>query len=220
MRPGGHVVIDDVSHELVFRGSVVKALGPNGEPGLAPAHRHTPGDFLRAALAAGLQVRRCEEPGSGRRARRHHRHPRRSSSARRGELPVDPAPLDPRRRTGGVGDLAADHLGLRAQLDVPLANTPIGAIALACATAIGATRSSLPADRHHAVNGGAGTCARRRGKARRARCSVLARASTDAHALLRCRDSLDRQPNHSSGMSRVKETCRNEPVARARTRTV
>jgi SAM-dependent methyltransferase len=63
VRPGGHVVIDDVSHELVFRGSVVKALGPNGEPGLAPAHRHTPGDYVRAALAAGLQVRRCDEPG-------------------------------------------------------------------------------------------------------------------------------------------------------------
>lgn len=63
VRPGGHVVIDDVSHELIFRGSVVKALGPNGEPGLAPAFRHTPGDYLRAALAAGLQVRRCEEPG-------------------------------------------------------------------------------------------------------------------------------------------------------------
>lgn len=63
VRPGGHVVIDDVSHELVFRGSVVKALGPNGEPGLTPAYRHTPGDFLRAALAAGLQVRRCDEPG-------------------------------------------------------------------------------------------------------------------------------------------------------------
>jgi SAM-dependent methyltransferase len=63
VRPGGHVVIDDVSHELVFRGSVVKALGPNGEPGLTPTYRHRPGDFLRAALAAGLQVRRCDEPG-------------------------------------------------------------------------------------------------------------------------------------------------------------
>jgi ubiquinone/menaquinone biosynthesis C-methylase UbiE len=61
LRPGGHVVISDVHHELVFRGSVTRALGPNGEPGRAPACRHTPGDFLRAALAAGLQVRRCEE---------------------------------------------------------------------------------------------------------------------------------------------------------------
>jgi hypothetical protein len=63
VRPGGHVVIADAHHELVFRGSIVKALGPDGEPGLVPTYRHTPGDFLRAALPVGLQVRRCEEPG-------------------------------------------------------------------------------------------------------------------------------------------------------------
>jgi hypothetical protein len=62
LRPGGHLVISDVHHELVLRGSVVKALGPAGEPGLVATYRHTPGDFLRAALPAGLQVRRCEEP--------------------------------------------------------------------------------------------------------------------------------------------------------------
>jgi SAM-dependent methyltransferase len=62
LRPGGHLVISDAHHELIFRGSVVKALGPAGEPGLVATHRHTPGDFLRAALPAGLQVRRCEEP--------------------------------------------------------------------------------------------------------------------------------------------------------------
>lgn len=63
VRSGGHVVITDAHHELVFRGSIVKAPGPNGEPGLVETHRHTLGDFLRAALAVGLQVRRCEEPG-------------------------------------------------------------------------------------------------------------------------------------------------------------
>jgi SAM-dependent methyltransferase len=62
LRPGGSLLISDVHHELVFRGSVVKALGPHGEPGLVATYRHTPGDFLRAALAAGLDVRRCEEP--------------------------------------------------------------------------------------------------------------------------------------------------------------
>jgi SAM-dependent methyltransferase len=61
LRPGGHVVIADAHHELVLLGSVVRALGPNGEPGRVAAHRHTPGDFLRAALPVGLQVRRCEE---------------------------------------------------------------------------------------------------------------------------------------------------------------
>jgi SAM-dependent methyltransferase len=62
LRPGGHLVISDVHHELVLLGSVVHARGPAGEPGLTPTYRHTPGDYLRAALPAGLQVRRCEEP--------------------------------------------------------------------------------------------------------------------------------------------------------------
>ena len=62
VRPGGHVVIAEAHHELVYRGSIVKALGPNGEPGFVASYRHTPGDFLRAALPARLQVRRCEEP--------------------------------------------------------------------------------------------------------------------------------------------------------------
>jgi SAM-dependent methyltransferase len=62
LRPGGHLVISDTHHELIFRGSVPKALGPAGEPGLVATYRHTAGDFLRAALPAGLQVRRCEEP--------------------------------------------------------------------------------------------------------------------------------------------------------------
>jgi SAM-dependent methyltransferase len=62
LRPGGHLVISDAHHELILRGSVVKALGPAGEPGLVATYRHTAGDFLRAALPAGLQVRRCEEP--------------------------------------------------------------------------------------------------------------------------------------------------------------
>src|SRR6266540_3633929 len=62
LRPGGHLVISDAHHELVLRGSVVRALGPAGEPGLVATYRHTAGDYLRAALPAGLQVRRCEEP--------------------------------------------------------------------------------------------------------------------------------------------------------------
>ena len=62
LRPNGHLVISDTHHDLILRGSVVKALGPNGEPGLVATYRHTPGDFLRAALAAGFQVRRCDEP--------------------------------------------------------------------------------------------------------------------------------------------------------------
>lgn len=62
LRPGGNLVIADAHHELVFRGSVPQAIGPDGEPGLTASYRHTPGDYLRAALPAGFQVRRCEEP--------------------------------------------------------------------------------------------------------------------------------------------------------------
>ena len=62
LRPGGHLVISDVHHELVMLGSVVHAPGPAGEPGLAPTYRHSTGDYLRAALPVGLRVRRCEEP--------------------------------------------------------------------------------------------------------------------------------------------------------------
>jgi SAM-dependent methyltransferase len=62
IRPGGNLVISDSHHELVFRGSVVKAVGPAGEPGLVKTYRHTPGAFLRAALPVGLSVLRCEEP--------------------------------------------------------------------------------------------------------------------------------------------------------------
>nr|WP_269449967.1 class I SAM-dependent methyltransferase [Auraticoccus cholistanensis] len=62
LRPGGDLLVSDVHHELVLRGSVVHALGPDGEPGLVPTYRHTPGDFLRAALPAGFRVLACEEP--------------------------------------------------------------------------------------------------------------------------------------------------------------
>jgi SAM-dependent methyltransferase len=62
LRPGGHLAISDAHHEIVIRGSVPHALGPNDEPGLVASYRHTAGDFIRAALPAGLQIRRCEEP--------------------------------------------------------------------------------------------------------------------------------------------------------------
>ncbi len=61
LRPGGDLVISDIHHELVTRGSVIKARGPAGEPCLAATYRHQLGDYLRPALSLGLQVRRCEE---------------------------------------------------------------------------------------------------------------------------------------------------------------
>ena len=64
LRPGGDLVISDIHHELVTRGSVITARGPAGEPCLAATYRHQLGDYLRAALSLGLQVKRCEEPGA------------------------------------------------------------------------------------------------------------------------------------------------------------
>jgi ubiquinone/menaquinone biosynthesis C-methylase UbiE len=64
LRPGGDLVISDLHHELVTRGSVITARGPAGEPCIAATYRHQIGDYLRAALSLGLHVRRCEEPGA------------------------------------------------------------------------------------------------------------------------------------------------------------
>jgi SAM-dependent methyltransferase len=62
LRPGGDLVISDVHHELVTRGSVITARGPAGQPCIAATYRHQLGDYLRPALSLGFQVRRCEEP--------------------------------------------------------------------------------------------------------------------------------------------------------------
>jgi SAM-dependent methyltransferase len=67
LRPGGDLVISDLHHELVTRGSVITARGPAGEPCIVATYRHQLGDYLRPALSLGLQVRRCEEPDAARR---------------------------------------------------------------------------------------------------------------------------------------------------------
>jgi SAM-dependent methyltransferase len=64
LRPGGDLIISDIHHEHVARGSVIKARGPAGEPRIAATYRHRLGDYLRAALSLGFQVRRCEEPAA------------------------------------------------------------------------------------------------------------------------------------------------------------
>jgi ubiquinone/menaquinone biosynthesis C-methylase UbiE len=66
LRPGGDLIISDMHYQRVTLGSVIKARGPAGEPCIAATYRHQLGDYLRAALSLGLQVRRCEEPtGTG-----------------------------------------------------------------------------------------------------------------------------------------------------------
>lgn len=62
LRPGGRLVISDMHPERVLRGMIPTVRGPVGEPGRLESYRHLVGDYLRAALAVGLQLRRCEEP--------------------------------------------------------------------------------------------------------------------------------------------------------------
>jgi SAM-dependent methyltransferase len=61
LRPGGHLVIFDMHHELVALGSVPRVRSESGEPGILTGYRHRAGDYLNAALPLGLQVRRCHE---------------------------------------------------------------------------------------------------------------------------------------------------------------
>lgn len=63
LRPGGHLVIADMHPEAVARGSIPSLRGPDGRPGRLASYRHSVGDYLRAALPAGLRPLRCEEPG-------------------------------------------------------------------------------------------------------------------------------------------------------------
>ncbi|MFB4268880.1 class I SAM-dependent methyltransferase [Nonomuraea sp. GTA35] len=62
LRPGGHVVIADIHPEGVARGIVPNLRLPDGRPGRVATYHHPIGDYVRAALRAGLRVRRCEEP--------------------------------------------------------------------------------------------------------------------------------------------------------------
>jgi len=62
LRPGGHLVISDMHPERIFRGAIPTLRDAEGRPGRLPGHRHLVGDYLRAALAVGLELRRCEEP--------------------------------------------------------------------------------------------------------------------------------------------------------------
>lgn len=64
LRPGGHLLISDVHRELVTLGSAPRLAGPGGAPVLMSGHRHLASDYIAAALAAGLRVRRCLEPRS------------------------------------------------------------------------------------------------------------------------------------------------------------
>lgn len=82
LRPGGHLLVADIHPEWVARGSIPPVRLPDGRPGRLESHRHSTGDYLRAALAVGLQVRRCEEPVAPDNGRRGSRSSCRGSSRR------------------------------------------------------------------------------------------------------------------------------------------
>jgi len=48
----------DMHPERVAQGAVPPVRSADGRPGRLSAHRHSIGDYLRAALPVGLQVRR------------------------------------------------------------------------------------------------------------------------------------------------------------------
>lgn len=62
VRPGGHVVIADMHPERLRRGMIPSLRRDNGQPARLASYHHLVGDYLRAALAAGLELRGCVEP--------------------------------------------------------------------------------------------------------------------------------------------------------------
>lgn len=65
LRPGGHLVISDAYGMAAGIRPPVVMIGPKGDPGYLPHTNRLPGDYLRAALPLGLELRRCEEPRPG-----------------------------------------------------------------------------------------------------------------------------------------------------------
>lgn len=62
LRPGGQLVMSDMHPDNVARGSIPNLRREDGQAARVATHHHPVGDYLRAALAAGLELRRCEEP--------------------------------------------------------------------------------------------------------------------------------------------------------------
>jgi ubiquinone/menaquinone biosynthesis C-methylase UbiE len=62
LRPSGNLVISDSRGLIKDIGLPVVKAGRDGNPGYMPIWSRLTSDYLAAALALGLQVRRCEEP--------------------------------------------------------------------------------------------------------------------------------------------------------------
>lgn len=61
LRPGGHLVVSDMHHEMVLRGSIPPVI-IDGKPSRLPAYRHYASDYLTPALTHGFRLQACEEP--------------------------------------------------------------------------------------------------------------------------------------------------------------
>ncbi|MFI6873530.1 class I SAM-dependent methyltransferase [Streptomyces sp. NPDC050400] len=62
LRPGGLLFVADIHPEQVARGVIPSVRRADGSPARLASYVHRTGDYVRAALAAGLSVHRCDEP--------------------------------------------------------------------------------------------------------------------------------------------------------------
>lgn len=61
LRPGGNLVISDIHHEQIFRGTNRPLINADGGRARLPGYRHRTVDYLGAALPLGLEVRGYRE---------------------------------------------------------------------------------------------------------------------------------------------------------------
>jgi len=61
VRPGGRVIVSDVHPESVALGSTPGVRTVGGTPARIASYRHRVGDYVRAALGAGLAIRSLTE---------------------------------------------------------------------------------------------------------------------------------------------------------------
>jgi SAM-dependent methyltransferase len=66
VRPAGRVVVSDIHPILTALGGVAFFGAADGASAYVRGHRHSHADYLDAFAAAGLDLRRCIEPGFGR----------------------------------------------------------------------------------------------------------------------------------------------------------
>ncbi|WP_454196462.1 class I SAM-dependent methyltransferase [Nocardia sp. Marseille-Q1738] len=62
LRPGGHLVIADVHPEQVARSRVPTIRRADGVAARVRSYQHRTGDYVRAGVAAGFDIQRCDEP--------------------------------------------------------------------------------------------------------------------------------------------------------------